>query len=593
MIKNQWNLEEILPIEDLKRNLKEASKEIKILKAEVQSLQPEIDSDLFNKVILHFEDVLNMIYLINARVSLNIEVDLKNQDLRYLDTLNTNLLKEFEEVSRTLFLWIKGKENINGKELDNENALRLFESIEDKSYFFKRERELAKFSLASKEESIIFNKDLNGISTVLELRTLIENKQTYTVEIAGKKKTFKTIAELSKYFESPIRQDRINSYNTLYEEIEKNESEYNTIYQSIVKDYNYSAKLRGFESPISVMNVSNDVSDKIVNNLFEACDNHISLFHNYFKLKADFLGIKDFTRYDLYAPVNHESKKEISIDDAKKIILNLYQNLDPDFYDKAKILIEGSYIDYLPKENKKSGGFCAGITPQNNPYILLNYTEKTRDFVTMAHEIGHGIHFMYSGKQSILNYNAPLVLAETGSTLGELMAFDFLIKSIKSKEEKIGLLFSKISDIYASVIRQIYFEKFEIEAHDKIPEGISLDDINSIYLNNLRSQFGDSVSIPEVFKREWMYIPHIFHTPFYCYSYPFGQLLGISLYRLIQEDKKANSPKIKKILSAGSSEKPETLLKSIGIDISNPQFWNEGFQYIESLIKELQEELKS
>lgn len=593
MEENKWDLEQIMPIDGLRNNLKKTSDEIKILKSEILSLSPEIDSKLFTKVINHFESVLDKIYILNARVSLNIEVDLKNQNLRYLESLNTNLVKEFEEVSRTLFLWIKGKEDINNKKLDLHNAKRLFDSIKDKSYFFKRERELAKYSLSSDEEAIIFNKDLYGINTVLELRTLIENKQEYSVEIDGKREIFKTIAELSKFFESPKRQNRINSYNSLYEQIEKNETEYSSIYQSVVKDYNYSAKLRGFKSPISVMNISNDVSDEIVDNLFKACDNHISIFHKYFSIKSKFLNIKDFSRYDLYAPVNYESKKEISIDEAKENILKLYKELDIEFYDKAKTLIDGQFIDYFPRENKKSGGFCAGITPTNKPFILLNYTGSSRDFVTMAHEIGHGIHFMFSGTQSILNYNAPLILAETGSTLGELMAFDFLIKNTKSIEEKIGLLFNKISDIYASIIRQIYFEKFEIEAHEKIPSGISLDEINSIYLTNLKTQFGKSVSVPEIFKREWMYIPHIFHTPFYCYSYPFGQLLGISLYRLIKDNKKENLPKIKKILSAGSSEKPERLLKSIGIDISDPKFWDEGFEYIESLIEDLQKELKS
>ncbi len=593
MDNNNWNLENILPINDFEASLKELHKEIPILKAEILSLMPEISTDLFNKVVNHFEEVLNKIYIVNARISLNIETDLKNQNLRYLDALNTNLVKEFEEVSRILFLWIKGKEEINKKTLDLANAKRLFNATKDKSYFFYRERELAKHSLKSKEEEIVFNKDINGINTVLELRTLIENKQEYKVEVDGKEKTFKTTAELSKLFESPKRQTRIDAYNSLYSQVEKNEMEYNSIYQSVVKDYDYTVKLRGFTSPISMMNISNDVSDKIVDNLFQACDKHIGIFHRYFKVKADFLKIKDFSRYDLYAPVNNESKNEISIEEAKSNILNLYKELDSDFYEKAQKLINTEYIDYLPRENKKSGGFCAGISPTKTPYILLNYTANSRDFVTMAHEIGHGIHFMFSGIQSILNFNAPLVLAETGSTLGELMAFDFLIKNSKSKKDKIGLLFNKISDIYASVIRQIYFEKFELVAHEKIPSGISLEDLNKLYLENLETQFKDSVKVPEVFKREWMYIPHIVHSPFYCYSYPFGQLLGISLYKLIKEDKNENLPKIKKVLSAGSSENPEKLLKSIGIDVSTLSFWDEGFEYIESLLKELQKELNS
>jgi oligoendopeptidase F len=253
----------------------------------------------------------------------------------------------------------------------------------------------------------------------------------------------------------------------------------------------------------------------------------------------------------------------------------------------AEKIFNSNVIDYLPRKNKKGGGFCAPIIPKMTPFIFLNYTGIKRDFMTLAHEMGHAIHSLFSNDNSILTYNAPLILAETGSTLGEMVNFDNMLSQSESKEEQISMLFEKIGDIYASVIRQIYFVKFEIEAHKLIVQGCSIDELDKAYLKNLNSQFNGSVLIPETFKHEWMYIPHIVHTPFYCYAYPFGELLGLSLYEDYLDNKTEGLKKIKGILSSGSSKDPSLLLQEYGYDLNGDGIWSKGFEYIARMIGKL------
>ncbi|HEX6028790.1 MAG TPA: M3 family metallopeptidase, partial [Nitrososphaeraceae archaeon] len=241
------------------------------------------------------------------------------------------------------------------------------------------------------------------------------------------------------------------------------------------------------------------------------------------------------------------------------------------------------------RKSKLGGAFCYTVSPKRTPYVLLNYNGKSRDVSTMAHEFGHAIHSMSASDKPIVVSHAPLPLAETASVFAEMLLNDNLTKKVTSKEQKI-LIAEQIDDMYATIMRQAYFTMFEIDAHHAIAEeNATIDKVSELYLSNLNNQFGSSISLSPDFQWEWVYIPHFYHTPFYCYAYSFGNLLVLSLYQQFKTEGKSFIPKYLKILSAGGSQKTEELLKESNIDISKAEFWQQGFDLVAKKIQELKD----
>lgn len=300
--------------------------------------------------------------------------------------------------------------------------------------------------------------------------------------------------------------------------------------------------------------------------------------------KAKALGMKKLRRYDIYAPVGGKEHK-YTFEESKKKVLEIFNEFTPGFHARAKLIFDEEHVDSHPRQGKRSGAFCSTTAPSITPYVLLNFNGTPNSLMTMAHELGHGIHSLYSNKLSTLVQSEPLPLAETASTFSEMLIFDRLLEEIKNPEEKKTLLFEKIGSSYATIIRQNYFVKFEVAAHDAIKKGTTAKGLCDIYSENLKEQFGSSIDISDEFRFEWSYIPHIFRTPFYCYAYNFGELLAMSLYSIYKSRGKSFIPKIEMILASGGSEKPSRLLKSIGIDINSKSFWNGSFSMIREWLK--------
>jgi len=218
----------------------------------------------------------------------------------------------------------------------------------------------------------------------------------------------------------------------------------------------------------------------------------------------------------------------------------------------------------------------------------LNFTNKSFDVTTLAHELGHAVHDIYASRHSISAMQAPLPLAETASTFAEMITFEKMLEN-SARDEKKFLLSHKLDELYATISRQNYFVRFEMKAHNKIPEGITEGELSGIYLNNLKDEFGSAIKIPENFSYEWSYIPHIFFTPFYCYAYNFGELLSLSLYSRYKKEGRGFIHVIEKILSSGGSRNPGKLLLEVGIDINKRTFWDNGFKIIEGFIDKFKE----
>jgi oligoendopeptidase F len=584
---NNWDLEKLLPISKFNEKISDLKSKLDSFRNKTKKLTPLVSKSNFIELIKDQEEIIEDLTIIYFRADLAEATDTSNTKFKQMVAHAKDLIVYANDVLRPFDLWLKGRHKINGEILDEANAKRLFKAIPTLEYFFTNERTKAKYALDDKVESIITRKDITGASTLVDLRDLIESKQEYHVEIDGKTEKFDNIAQLAPYFHSPKRAIRKNAYDSLIKQYNNNRIEYFLIYQALVKDWNNEKDLRGYSSAIAIRNIENGIKNEAVEGLIKACDENINIFRDFFKLKAKYLKLEKFDRYDIYAAVNGHSSEIIELDNAKQLIIENYGRLDPQFDSLVKKILNSNTIDYLPRKNKKGGGFCAPISPNTTPYIFLNYTGIKRDFMTLAHEMGHALHSLLSNGNSILTYNAPLILAETGSTLGEMINFDNMLLKSNSQEEQISMLFEKISDIYATIIRQIYFVKFELQAHKMIVAGCSIEDLDNAYLANLNSQFANSVLVPDVFKHEWMYIPHIVHTPFYCYAYAFGELLGLCLYEDYLENNDKGLKEIKGILESGSSKDPALLLKQYGYDLENGEIWNKGFEYIKKMLLKL------
>jgi oligoendopeptidase F len=253
----------------------------------------------------------------------------------------------------------------------------------------------------------------------------------------------------------------------------------------------------------------------------------------------------------------------------------------------AERVFSEKHVDSAIRRGKRGGAFCHTVSPSITPYVLLNFDGRTRDVSTLAHEFGHAIHSMLASKLPITVSDAPLPLAETASVFSEMLLNERLMEKMTRKERQL-LLAEQIDDMYATIMRQAYFTLFEIEAHAAIGEkNATIDHVTEIYSKNLKEQFGDSVAVSQEFSWEWVYIPHFYHTPFYCYAYSFGNLLVLSLYQMYRRQGKPFVPRYLDILAAGGSRKPEELLKEASLDITKEEFWQQGFDLVGEKIQQL------
>ena len=576
----KWNLKEILEVKDFDKLSQEIEKDLEKLKIWVKKLSPKMSREDFEKMLRLEEEMRVKMSRLAYLPHLMEAVNQKDQQAKVLSKKAEDLGLKISQTSTKIGLWIQGKIE---PQLDDKNAKRLFGVIKDLEYSLQRSREGAKFSLNEKEEEIIRHKDSNGVGVIGDLRRMIETEFEYKL---GKKK-IKSQAELLSLVHSPESKFREDAYRALLETQKKNIDKFFAMYQAIVRDWAYEAKLRGYQSPISVRNWGNDVPDKAVESLLSVCTEEKGVFWNYFKWKAKRLGVKKLKRFDIYAPMAKKDKK-ISYEEAVEVVLESFKEFSSEFWEAAREIVEKKHIDVYPSPAKIGGAFCATVEPKINPYIMLNFTGKTRDISTLAHELGHGVHSILANKHLASVQQSGLPLAETASTLAELVVFEKMMAQEKDKELKKAWLSEKIADAYASICRQNYFVKFEIEAHEKMSQGLSPEDLSKIYLKNLKEQFGDSVAIDPLFAYEWSYVSHLFESPFYCYAYNFGELLSYNLYRKYQKDK-GFLKKIIKILATGGSEKPSKILATVGVDIEKKEFWRESFKVIKRWQKELAE----
>jgi len=562
------------------KQIKELEKQAVSFEKIKSKLNPKISSTNFKNILQQVEEISENMSRIGGYASLSYSSNTQSDEATSLMSRMSKLGSEISNKILFFDLWWK-------TQVDEKNAKRLMKDAGELREYLSHKRLFAKYALSEPEEKIINTLDVTGISALVKLYDKITNSYEYKMKIGNKNKVL-TREELTNYVRSTNPKIRETAYKTILGKYIENKGVIGEIYQNIVRNWkDEGIEIRGYKSPISMRNIGNDVDDKTIESLLAVCRKNSPIFQKFFQQKAKMLKLKKLRRYDVYAPATSNIKeKNYTYDKSVKLVFESLGKFSSTLEDYARKVFNENHVDSEIRQGKRDGAFCSTLSPKRTPFVLVNFTGKSRDVFTLAHELGHAVHSQAAQDRSILVQDAPLPLAETASTFSELLLYDNLSDKISNNEKKI-MLSEKIDDLYATILRQSFFTIFEVDAHKQIGNGTTIDEISKLYLQNLKEQFGNSVTLSDDFAIEWSCIPHFYHTPFYCYAYSFGNLLALSLFQRYKKEGKDFVPAYINILAAGGSKKPEKLLSEYGFDIRSPKFWQEGFDYVKEQVKAL------
>jgi len=362
------------------------------------------------------------------------------------------------------------------------------------------------------------------------------------------------------------------------------------IYNTLAQDKAVEDRLRHYPHWLASRNLANEASDESVMALIEAVRRRFDIPQRWYRLKARLLGVKRLADYDRAAPLGAEDLS-FSFAQARDLVLGTYSDFAPDAGSVVRRFFDDRWIDAPPRPHKRGGAFCSYTVPSVHPYVLLNFTATRRDVLTMAHELGHGLHAALAQPQGVFHHSTPLTLAETASVFGETLVFGRLLDAAESDEARLGLLAERLEGAIATVFRQMAMNRFEHLFHTgRRSEGeLSVERINDLWVQTQEELFGDSVEITEGYRMWWSYVPHFINTPGYVYAYAYGQLLALSAYGRYIEEGDAFVPRYLELLAAGGSKSPEELGAIIGIDLADPGFWAAGLELVEQQLAAAEE----
>jgi len=384
---------------------------------------------------------------------------------------------------------------------------------------------------------------------------------------------------------------RREAAQTIGEVLGKNTRVFALITNTLAKDKEIEDRWRRFPRPISSRNLANFVEDDVVDALIAAVrDSYPRLSHRYYRLKADWFGVEELPFWDRNAPLPEEEERTISWPEAAETVLSAYRAFSPEMAAVGGRFFAGRWIDAPLRPGKASGAFAHPTVPSAHPYLLLNYHGKTRDVMTLAHELGHGVHQLLANAQGYLMADTPLTLAETASVFGEMLTFRALLARETDPRRRKIMLAGKVEDMLNTVVRQIAFVSFEQKVHEERQEAeLTPDRLAEIWLAVQRESLGPALRLDGVYRHYWTYIPHFIHTPFYVYAYAFGDCLVNSLYAVYDDAHQGFAERYLEMLRAGGTLRHRELLAPFGLDAADPSFWSKGLSIVAGYIDELEQ----
>lgn len=361
------------------------------------------------------------------------------------------------------------------------------------------------------------------------------------------------------------------------------------IYNTLLADKKLEDRLRRFDYPEQSRHMANELSEETVDLVANLCRDNSGMVARYYKAKQDLLGLDQLTHVDRYAPL-FEAEESVEWERAKEMVLESFNEFHPALATAAQQFFDSKWIDAEVRKGKTGGAFCSYITPDLHPVILMSYQGKIGDVMTLAHELGHGVHASVSRSQTPLNYQGTLPLAELASIFAEMLVFDKVIQGASVKDQA-ALYADKIEGIFASVHRQAALYRFEKRSHRHRREigELTKEEFAAIYQEEMQSMFQDSVHLGEQHGDWWSYISHCFFAPFYVYAYSFGELLTLSLFQRAKSQGPGFADQYLNVLKKGGSQTPQQLMADLGVDLADRSFWQEGFDSIDRLVARFEE----
>lgn len=359
-------------------------------------------------------------------------------------------------------------------------------------------------------------------------------------------------------------------------------------FNNLLQDKNVEDRLRRYQYPEQSRHMANELDKETVDLVISLCKEHYGLVERFYNVKREILGLPELTHIDRYAPL-FESKEQVSWDRARDIVLSSFGAFSETLEARAREFFDKRWIDAEPRKGKSGGAFCSYNTPDTHPVVFQSYMNKMDDVMTLAHELGHGVHASLSRAQTYFNFHGTLPLAELASTFGEMLVFERLV-SEAGHDEKLALYAEKIEGIFATVFRQAAMFSFERRCHVKRREAgeMSAEDIGQMWHEELQAMFGDSVKLGEQHRLWWSYVSHFISVPFYVYAYSFGELLVLSLFQMAKAEGATFEGKYVEMLRCGGSMSPDELMAIVGVDLHSEQFWRGGFAAMEKLVQEFE-----
>ena len=579
----EWDLSDLYSGRDseaLKRDLVQLASDAEAFRGRYQGHLADLSGAALGAAIETYERLQEQSGRIIGYASLVHAGDLADSEIgRFFQTMQERI----NAVSTTLLFFTLGLNRINDADLAAKQADPALARYRP---WLRDTRAFRPHQLSDEIEKLLHEKYVAGRAawtrlfdeTIANLRFPIGDKEL-------------TEAEALNLLSDRDRETRHEAALVIGDVLGKNARTFALITNTLAKDKEIEDRWRRFARPISSRNLANFVEDEVVDALIAAVrDSYPRLAHRYYKLKAGWFGAEQLPFWDRNAPLPEDEDREIPWCEAEETVLSAYGALSPELAAIGRRFFAGRWIDAPVRPGKASGAFAHPTVPSAHPYLLLNYQGRVRDVMTLAHELGHGVHQVLAAKQGYLMADTPLTLAETASVFGETLTFRSLLARETDPRRRKIMLAAKVEDMLNTVVRQIAFASFEIKVHDERREAeLTPDKLGEIWLEVQRESLGPALSLDDPYRYYWTYIPHFIHTPFYVYAYAFGDCLVNSLYAVYQDAHQGFTEKYLELLKAGGTLRHGDLLAPFGLDAANPFFWSKGLSVIAGFIDELEQ----
>jgi oligoendopeptidase F len=464
---------------------------------------------------------------------------------------------------------------------DRAEALLADDALARWVHWLRSVRKFRPYLLTEPEERIFTEKSVSGVSAWDRLYD--ELLGAIRVDLDGTQISFEEA--MAKLY-SVDRDERRRASEAVTESLAPGLRTRTFIYNTIVVDKSIDDRLRGYESWISARNLANDTTDEAVQALIDAAVARYGVVQRYYTLKARMLGLDQLAFYDRMAPIGEDPTK-VPWDDARDLVLDAFADFSDEVGEIGRRFFDERWIDAPVRENKRTGAFCATNVPGVHPYILMNYTGERRSVLTLAHELGHGLHGSLAGPLGLFNAQTPLTTAETASVFAEALTFKRLLALEEDPHRRLNLLAGRIEDSIATVFRQIALNRFEDTVHTerRTAGELSIERMEELWLESQTALFGDSVDV-DGYGTWWSYIPHFTGTPGYVYAYAYGFLFALTIFRKYETEGEALVEPYLDLLRAGGSRPPEELAEMVGLDLTDPSIWETGIDALDAELDE-------